>query len=144
MRPIKFRGFSPQHNTWIVGFYHEVEAENIKQAYIFWQGESFPVGINSVGQFTGLTDKNGREIYEGDILECKSEFIFEGKQACTYSYHQIVFNDNFAVFNTLMVAQKDMKGKIYKPDNKEPNHYSFIDVCKNMQIVGCIYENTIF
>ncbi len=65
---IKFRGFSIENNCWIHGFYHEVEVEGIKYAYIFWQGESWNVDIKSVGMFTGAKDDNNTEIYSNDII----------------------------------------------------------------------------
>lgn len=71
---IKFRGYSEDMQCFVYGFYQEVEACNIRQGYIFWQGHVTPILINSVGQFIGQRDKNKKEIYCGDILEFKDEF----------------------------------------------------------------------
>lgn len=78
MREILFRGKKEYNGEWVFGSLHIEYGEtdingnrNIDYRILGMHGECDYVIPESVGQFTGLTDKNSKKIFECDIVESK-------------------------------------------------------------------------
>lgn len=75
MRQIEFRGKRLDNGEWVYGCYVENKLGNHFIYEVERNGEFvwniYEVDPSTIGQFTGLVDKNGKRIYGGDLIKGK-------------------------------------------------------------------------
>lgn len=122
MSEIKFRGKGKSDLKWVYGCLTDIIKTSEGTYYYIrpleYSSERIERGVipETVGQFTGLNDRKGNPIYEGDILE---DFDGEKWEMITVKYGNGKFEAMF-----LDESTEDLCG-----------------VCNRMTIVGNIYDN---
>lgn len=122
MRNIKFRAWDEKAKRMTAPAYELIETEtNVTQMFHYPEYDGY--WFNKIMQYTGLKDKNGKEIYEGDILTTYNK---------SYTYKVLFEKGRFVAYHTKEYL--GIWGDLYKAF--EP---SFVEL--GIVVIGNIYEN---
>jgi uncharacterized phage protein (TIGR01671 family) len=141
MREFKFRGISKKTGKWIHGYYLKNRGVDFIAPDEFagdktW--EDYEVIPETVGQFSGLLDKNGKEIYEGDIVR-KKEIGGYG-----YEYIGVVrYYDNDCRFGIDLTATDKFSKRVLFTDGevRENDGYCTITYTLEYEVLGNVFDN---
>ena len=121
MREILFRGKRMYNGEWLAG---DLLANKYERPNISPIGDvnCYPVIPETVGQYTGMKDKNGEKIFEGDIV----------KYSTTCEIFTVAWHGSFAEF-VISELQKPNKATRGSKDMYLVNRYC--------EVIGNIYDN---
>lgn len=144
-REILFKGFHPCENgkdrvfingewingKWIEGFISGLhvygtddKTGDITHIYSYYMNSVHPVIASTVGQYTGLTDKNNKKIFEGDIVKTKK-------------YGKIIGHSNVADFDIFQVVYKLA---VFRLENHNRG-FNLVGNGSDFEVIGNIHDN---
>lgn len=144
MREIKFRGFSISKKEWVYGYLWimpGIDLHYILTGKISIPGcviEKYEVYPDSIGQYTELKDKSGKEICEGDIVKYEGTIDQRGDELAHIQIGEIVKDKGMTCFKgkTKQIYKDEIKIHDSKFIFLSPEIYEVIgNVCENLELL---------
>ena len=168
MREILFRGKCVDTGRWYEGQYihlhktthcpigdlgrfpdndiHQIVFERMTDWELPNQHLRVDVDPETVGQFTGLTDKNGKKIFEGDVFKFPDEIFESYYTSCgteynsweTENYGVIGFDEDSGRYD---FVQYRFENNVVEADLHENQDIDFADFVRELEVIGNIHDN---
>lgn len=144
MREILFRGKRVDSGEWVEGYYlcqknnyigtkHYIYVFGDKEYNEYCDEDSrYEVDPATVDEYTGLQDKNGNKIFEGDIVKIPTESPMIAKVICPIGdgvLYEIIKADD-RIYHKLRLRSSDFN----------VSEYEFYEKC--IEVIGNIFDNT--
>lgn len=138
MREIKFRAIIQGTAQWIYGVPHNVYSQDSPITFDsiqYLSDEGVPnihyIKTETLGEYTGILDANGKGIYEGDILQCEKRDML---------YRVYCVRGGFAINTHVKMWQKDIKLNYPFPLQPLADEQT-LGWISSVKVLGNIHEN---
>lgn len=133
-REIKFRGICKNTGKFVYGNYIE-KIDPTKENPTFWASlihnralTTIEVIDKTVGEYIGLKDKNGKEIYEGDVISVNGKYLK-------------IIEFDASHFGFVLINISDLQNSEWMDVKQRPSRGWFSDFRREIEVIGNIHQN---